>query len=140
MSQSQPISEGSEDKGGMTTQYMFELVPTHPLCPPAPLALPCRASYVRQSNTPPLSPMVDPKHSFWQSMTMGGFCILRALLSNPSSLIHPSFSQRTNDTFFQVVYFRFSYPHPCGGSKCFPSPGLIYLYAYEFLGSWHSLL
>jgi len=81
---SQAISEGSWDevvsqeprvhgvmnteavqpgRRGVTTQHVFELIPTVPLFLPGSLASPSRASYFNQSNSPPHSPKLNPAYS-----------------------------------------------------------------------------
>jgi len=50
-------------KRGVTTQHVFELIPTVPLFLPGSLASPSRASYFNQSNSPPHSPKLNPAYS-----------------------------------------------------------------------------
>jgi len=49
---------------GVTTQHVFELIPTVPLFLPGSLASPSHASYFNQSNSPPQSPKLNPAYSF----------------------------------------------------------------------------
>ena len=51
-------------KRGVTTQHVFELIPTVPLFLPGSLASPSHASYFNQSNSPPHSPKLNPAYSF----------------------------------------------------------------------------
>ena len=83
-SRSQAVSEGSWDeivsqeprvhgvmnveavqlgRRGVTTQHVFELIPTAPLFLPGSLVSPSRASYFDQSNFPPHSPKLNPAYS-----------------------------------------------------------------------------
>ena len=48
---------------GVTTQHVFELIPTVPLFLPGSLASPSHASYFNQSNSPPHSPKLNPAYS-----------------------------------------------------------------------------
>ena len=62
-------AEAPQPEGrGATTQRMFELVPTGSFCFPGSLGLPSRVSYLKQSNSPPLSLLVNPEHPFRQPM------------------------------------------------------------------------
>lgn len=50
-------------KRGVTTQHVFELIPTVPLFLPGSLASPSHVSYFNQSNSPPHSPKLNPAYS-----------------------------------------------------------------------------
>ena len=51
-------------KGGVTTQHVFELIPTAPLFLLWSLASPVYASCFNQSSSPPHSPKLNPAYSF----------------------------------------------------------------------------
>jgi hypothetical protein len=50
-------------KREVTTQHVFELIPTVPVFLPGSLASPSHASYFNQSNSPPQSPKLNPAYS-----------------------------------------------------------------------------
>lgn len=49
---------------GVSTQHVFELIPTVPLYLPGSLSSPGHASYFNQSNSPPHSPRLNPALSY----------------------------------------------------------------------------
>ena len=56
-------SPQSSSRKTLTTQHVFELIPTVPLYLPGSLASPSHASYFNQSNSPPHSPRLNPAYS-----------------------------------------------------------------------------